>query len=70
MLSPGPVALESERLLRLDWTTERALGLDSWGDDDLDAWGGCGADLVLLRGVGSCGGLPLGNDDSCLDAVE
>jgi hypothetical protein len=50
----GPVGLESERLLLLDRTTERALGLGSWGDDDWGVWGGCGADLVLLRGVEFC----------------
>ena len=68
-VSPKPVGLESERLFRLE-TTERALCLDSWGDVDLNVWGGCGADLVLLRGIGSCEVLPLGNVDSCLDAVE
>jgi hypothetical protein len=64
------VCLESERLLLLDRTTERALGLGSWGDDDLNVWGACGADLVLLRGIGSCEDLPVCCVDSCLDADE
>jgi hypothetical protein len=25
-----------------------------WADDDLNVWGGCDADLVLLQRVGSC----------------
>jgi hypothetical protein len=36
----------------------------------LNVWGGCGADLVLLREVGSCGDLAVCCVDSCLDADE
>ena len=36
----------------------------------MKAWGGCGADLVLLRGVGSCEDLGLWCVDSRLGAVE
>jgi hypothetical protein len=70
LVSPGPVVLESERILRLDRAPERALGRGSWGGDDLNVWGGCGADLVLLRGVGSCEDLAVCCVDSCLDAEE
>ena len=36
----------------------------------MNVWGGCGADLVLLRGVGHCEELPLWCVDSCLDADD
>jgi len=70
--SPGPVGLESELLLLFDRATGRDLGLGSWGDsdDDLNDWGDCGADLVLLREVRSCEDLPLWCADSCLDTDE
>jgi hypothetical protein len=36
----------------------------------LNVWGGCGADLVQLRGVGSCDGFPLWCIDPYLEADE
>lgn len=70
IFSPGAVGLESERRLLSNWTTERALGLGSWSNDNLDVRGGCGADLTLRRGVGSCEDLPPWYVDSCSDADE
>jgi hypothetical protein len=48
------VGLESARLLLLGAAVECALVLGFWADDDDEGWGGCGADLVLVRGFESC----------------
>jgi len=42
------VGLESERLLFLGADSVSALVLVFWGDNDLEDWGRCGADFVLL----------------------
>ena len=36
----------------------------------MDVWGACGADLVLLREIGTCEDLPVCCVDSWLDADE
>jgi hypothetical protein len=56
LLSPGVVGLlvDSRRLLRLGAVSVSALALGFWGDNNFKAWGGWGADFVLLRGVEFC----------------
>jgi hypothetical protein len=51
-LSPGFVNLESARLLLLGAAVDWILVLGF--DDDDEAWGGCGADLDLVRVFVSC----------------
>jgi hypothetical protein len=63
------VGLESARLPLLGAAAERALVLGFWGDDDVEAWGGCGADLVLVRVFESCEDT-LGCVDSGLEDVR
>lgn len=61
--------VESRRLLRLGVVSVSALALGFWEDNDFKAWGGWGADFVLLRGAGFCVDVPPRCLHSGLDGV-
>ena len=69
-LSPWLVGLDSERVVFLGWATDWALALGISGTDELEGGGGCGADFLLERIFGSCGGNPLRAVDSGLGPVR